>query len=192
MRRVIIVGVGALGSHVVQFMRSVPDCSLTVIDFDRVEAKNTLSQFHAKASVGKGKVQSLQQTMSFLFGHKLAIVPHRLTGDNVEALLDGAHLVVDCLDNAASRELVQRFVRGAGIPCLHGALAADGGFGRVVWDPHFVIDAETDAGAATCEDGGHLPFIALTAGYLAWAAQRFLRSGDKAGVAVHPGGANLI
>ena len=62
MTRMVVVGTGALGSHAVLFLRNV-DATLRLIDFDRVEQRNTASQFHAKGSVGKLKVQSLQQSM---------------------------------------------------------------------------------------------------------------------------------
>lgn len=184
-----VVGVGALGSHVVQFLRNA-GASIRVVDFDRVEQRNVASQFHGKPCVGKAKVVSLQQTMAFLFGVKIDAVPHKLVADNARELLGKAALVVDCLDNGSSRRLVQETVRAAKTPCVHGALAADGSFGRVVWDEDFVVDDEPAAGAATCENGEHLPFIALTAAYLARAAQTFLKSGEHSGYHVHPGGAN--
>jgi molybdopterin/thiamine biosynthesis adenylyltransferase len=101
---------------------------------DRVETKNTKSQFHAKTSVGKHKVMALQQLMNFCWGWKIEIVNAQLHEKNVEQLLGNADLVVDCLDNGKARRLVQGFVRAQGTPCLHGALAPDGGLGRVVWD----------------------------------------------------------
>jgi len=187
MKILTIVGIGALGSHAVQFLRN-SGATIRVIDFDRVEAKNTASQFHGSTTVGKSKVQALQQTMNFLFKSKVEGVPHRLTKDNQKQLLGGSDLVLDCLDNGASRRLVQDFVRAEKIPCLHGALAADGGFGRVIWDEKFVIDDETAAGGATCEDGAHLPFIAIVSSLLAKSAQDFLLSGKQLGYQVHPGG----
>lgn len=198
-RRVVIVGVGALGSHVAQFLRNV-DAELVVVDHDRVEKKNVASQFHAKASVGKGKVAGLKQTMNFLFGKKLNTVPHKLTKDNAFELLGDADLVIDCLDNAASRRVVQEFCESANlkmsgfgsgdpIPCLHGALDAAGSFGRVIWSEDFVIDAEGAEGQATCEDGEFLPFIAVTAAYVARSAQLFLEKGRRVGYTVHPSGA---
>jgi molybdopterin-synthase adenylyltransferase len=96
--------------------------------------------------------------------------------------------VVDCLDNAASRLVLQGAVRAKGIPCLHGALSADGQFGRVVWDEHFVIDSENVAGQATCQDGEHVPFIGLVAATLAGAVQRFVADGTKVSTNLHPGG----
>lgn len=187
MRSVTIVGVGALGSHVVQLLRGV-DASLRVIDFDRVEQKNVASQFHSKPSVGKSKVLGLQQTMQYLFGVKIGTIPHKLTSENDDQLLGASDLIIDCLDNGMARRLVQGFVRRAKTPCLHGALAANGGFGRVVWDENFQIDDEGDTGAATCEDGAHLPFIAITSAFLARAAQEFLSTGRRFGFEVSPGG----
>lgn len=194
---VVVVGVGALGSHLVQFLRSV-DCDIRVLDFDRVEAKNVMAQFHAKASIRKFKVHALQQSMKFLWGRSIDTIPHRLDEDNVEELLGDADLVIDCLDNAASRRIVQGRCLVASpyakagdreIPCLHGALDAVGSFGRVVWSESFAIDEEGSEGAATCEDGAFLPFIAITAAYLARAAQLFLEQGKRRGWSIHPGGA---
>jgi molybdopterin-synthase adenylyltransferase len=188
MSNVTLVGAGALGSHAVQFLRGT-GADLRVIDFDRVEQRNVASQFHGKSSVGKSKVQSLQQTMAFLFGTKIDAIPHKLVAENARELLGRTDLVVDCLDNGASRRLVQEVVRAGGVPCVHGALAADGSFGRVIWDDRFTVDDEPEAGAATCEDGAHLPFIAITAAYLARAVQSFLKAGEKIGYHIHPGGA---
>jgi molybdopterin/thiamine biosynthesis adenylyltransferase len=187
-KSLVVVGVGALGSHVVQLLRNA-DATIRVNDFDKVEQKNVASQFHGKPGVGKAKVVALKQAMTFLFARDLDTIPHRLAADNVEALLGKGDLVIDCLDNGASRRIVQDFVRVAGIPCVHGALAADGGFGRVVWDEAFVIDEESATGAATCDDGAHLPFIAITSAYLARVAQEFLASGRKIGFEINPGGA---
>lgn len=186
LHRIIVVGVGALGSHVVQLLRNVDLQAingrlhkLVAVDFDRIEQKNVLAQFHSKTGIGKNKAQSLQQTVNFLFGVKIEANPHKVTNDNVETLLGGAALVIDCLDNGASRALVQQFARKAQIPCLHGALAADGNVGGVIWDSKFEIDFESDGGGATCEDGQHLPFISMVASYMARSAQEFLTTGRE-------------
>jgi len=188
MKIVTIVGVGALGSHVLPLLRNV-GATLRVIDFDRVETKNTQSQFHPKSSVGKTKVLALQQTVQLLWGMRIETIPHKLVADNAEALLGKSDLVLDCLDNGAARRVVQSFVRKNAIPCLHGALAANGGFGRVVWDESFTIDDETGVGGATCEDGEHLPFISITSSYLAHAVKEYLTTGKKIGFQVMPVGA---
>lgn len=187
MARIIVAGVGALGSHAALFLRN--HASLRLIDDDRVEAKNVKAQLFGKSTVGKNKAEALRQTLDFLFGVKVEAVPHRLTADNAEALLGGGELILDCLDNGASRRVVQAFARAKGVPCLHGALAADGQLGRVVWDELFAIDDEPGEGAATCQGGEHLPFIVRVAAALAEVAQRFLEGGTRGSVQLHPGGA---
>lgn len=188
MKTVVVVGVGALGSHLVQFMRNC-DAKMRVIDFDRIEQKNVLSQFHARNGVGKSKAQSLAQLMAFLFNIKIESIPHKLTQENVTQLLGKADLIIDCLDNAEARTVVQNYVRKNKLHCLHGALAADGMFSRVVWDEIFNIDNEAGQGAATCEDGEHLPFICQTAACLAKTVQNFLDNSQKVSYHLHPAGA---
>ena len=185
LQKVVVVGVGALGSHFVLFGRSLP-VQFAVIDFDRIEQKNVLAQFHTKMGVGRNKAQALQQTMQGMFGVRIDAVPHRLTLDNVEALLKDAAVIVDCLDNGASRKLVQDFARAKGTPCLHGALAADGQLGRVVWDEIFTIDSEDVTGQATCEGGEHLPFIGMVSTWMARILQMFLTDGKKVSLQVTP------
>ena len=186
-----IVGIGALGSHLIPLIRGVGE-PLRLIDFDHVEDKNIQSQFHAKGSIGKLKVQAMQQVMAFLWGTKVETVPHKLVADNVEQLLGKSTPIVDCLDNGATRRLVQAFARKTNIPCLHGALAANGAFGRVVWTEQFKIDDEADAGAPTCEDGNFLPFINLVSSYMAMAVQAFIKDGKKIGFHIYPSGAQQI
>jgi molybdopterin-synthase adenylyltransferase len=185
--RVVVVGVGALGSHVVQFVRNL-DISIVLVDFDRVEIKNTSSQFHGRPSVGKFKVHSLSQTLQFLFGLKVEANPHRVTKDNVEAILGRADLILDCLDNGDSRRLVQGFARRTKTPCLHGALAADGAFGRVIWDADFKIDDEGAPGAVTCEGGAFLPFIGVVSSVMALSVQSFVAKGLQRSFHIHPSG----
>lgn len=190
-KKITVVGVGALGSHLVLLLRNM-DVSIKIVDFDRVEQRNVASQFHSKPSIGKSKVQSLQQSMSFLFGSKLEMVPHKLVPDNIDKVLSGSELVVDCLDNSESRRLVRDYIRRTLTPCLHGALSGDGSFGVVAWDETFTIDQETTVGAPTCEDGAFLPFIVLVSSYMARAIQDYLTDGVMSGYTVHPGGSTKI
>lgn len=185
-RRVVVVGVGALGSHLVPLGRSWP-VAWKVVDFDRVEAKNLASQFHTKQGLGRNKAVALQQAMAGLWGVKVEAVPHRLGPDNAATLLAGAHLVVDCVDHAPTRRLLQATASAAGLPLLHGAVAADGGYARVMWAEAFAID-EGGEGVATCEDGRHLPFVARVAAQLAAVAQRFLETGAKESWHLSPAG----
>ncbi len=192
-KKVVLVGAGALGSHLALLVRNHVD--LKVVDDDRVEAKNAMSQLHPLGSVGKNKALALQQTLKFLYGLRVEAVPHRLVDHNAAELLQDADLVVDCVDNGETRRIIQiictRGQLGERIPCLHGALAAGGQFGQVCWTEKFVPD-DAPAGAATCEDGEHLPFIATVSSLLALCVQGFVRRGEQRSFLVFPGGTKEI
>ena len=185
-KKIVVVGVGALGSHLILLARGL-DAQIVAIDFDRVERKNLLSQFHTKMGTGRNKAQAIQQAMGGLFGVRLEARPRKLEATNAEALLRGADLVVDCVDHGPTRLLIQETCARLEIPCLHGALAADGAYARVMWSEDFAIDGGGE-GEPTCEDGEHLPFIAWVASWMAVCAQRFLADGARIGAHLHPGG----
>ena len=176
--RVVICGVGALGSAVVMACRNL-DASWRLIDFDRVESKNLQSQAFVKQSVGKNKATALKMQLQNFYGVKVEAMGVRLAAANVEELLGGAGLIVDCFDNAASRQLISDFVRAHDVPCVHGALSADGTYGMVRWDDAFTPDAEDTPGQATCENGEHLPFIGIVASVLARTVAEFVQDGSR-------------
>ena len=176
--RIVICGVGALGSTAVLFIRNV-EAELRLIDFDRVESKNLAAQWFVKQSVGKNKAESIRLQLANFYGGKAEALGVRLAANNTEQLLSGTDLAVDCFDNADSRLVLAEACRARELPLLHGALAADGTFGMVRWDERFTPDREDVAGQATCEGGEHLPMIGLVGATLARAIQDFVKDGSK-------------
>ena len=177
-KKVVICGVGALGSTCVQFLRNV-DAELRLVDFDRVESKNLAAQWFVKQSLGKNKAEALRLQLANFYGAKAEAMGVRLVANNAPQLLADCALAVDCFDNADSRLTLSEAARAAGVPLLHGALSADGTFGLVRWDERFTADREDAEGQATCEGGEHLPMIGLMGATLARAIQDFLTSGDQ-------------
>lgn len=208
MKKVVIVGVGALGSHVAMMLRG--EAELRLVDFDTVEAKNTEAQLYGKRNVRQLKVTALEGLLKFIWPEtKVVARPTKLTPDNVNVLLEGVDVVIDCVDNGEARKLIQRHlsplkVRRAGqtvdvsmngeraAPVLHGGLAANGAFGRVAWGDAYTIDDDAAAGTPTCEGGEHLPFIALVSSFIAFSAQSYLRHGRKDNWMISPAGAQRV
>ena len=178
MPKLVICGVGALGSTAVHYLRNV-DAELRLIDFDRVEAKNLAAQWFVKQSVGKNKAEAIRLQLANFYGAKAEAMGVRFGANNAEQLLAGATLAVDCFDNADSRIALSTAARAAQLPLVHAALAADGTFGMVRWDERFTPDREDVEGQATCEGGEHLPMIGLVGATLARTIQDFVRSGDR-------------
>jgi molybdopterin-synthase adenylyltransferase len=176
--RVVVCGVGALGSTAVHYCRNL-DIELRLVDFDRVESKNLAAQWFVKQSVGKNKAEAIRLQLANFYGARAEAFGVRLAATNAAQLLAGGALAVDCFDNADSRIALSDAARTAGMPLVHAALAGDGTFGMVRWDERFVADREDVAGQATCEGGEHLPMIGLVGATLARAIQDFVRTGDR-------------
>src|SRR5687767_9246975 len=100
--RIVVCGVGALGSTCVQYLRNVA-AELRLVDFDRVESKNLSAQWFVKQSLGKNKAEAARLQLANFYGVKAEAMGVRLGANNVAQLLSGAALAVDCFDNADSR-----------------------------------------------------------------------------------------
>jgi molybdopterin/thiamine biosynthesis adenylyltransferase len=175
---ILFCGAGALGSTAVTLCRTLP-AKLSIVDFDRVESKNLLSQAYTRQAVGKNKAEALKLQLRTFYGVDATAFPVRLTAANVATVAAGADLLVDCFDNAASRLVVKSFAVDAGVPSVHAGLAGDGTFGLVRWGERFVPDDADEPGQATCVDGEHLPFIGLVAARLAAVVAGFVRTGAQ-------------
>jgi molybdopterin-synthase adenylyltransferase len=176
--RIVVCGVGALGSTAVSLCRNLA-AELRLVDFDRVESKNLAAQWFVKQSVGKNKAEAVRLQLANFYGAKSEALGVRLGAHNAAQLLAGCDLAVDCFDNADSRLALSEATRALGIPLVHGALAADGTFGLVRWDERFAPDREDAPGQPTCEGGEHLPMIGLVGATLARTIQDFVRSGAR-------------
>lgn len=179
MKNITIVGLGALGSHVVLLARNW-DARLNLIDFDKVEAKNTQAQFHSMMGKGKTKTKSLGDAMQGLWQRRTYAYPVKLTGENALQLLGESDLIIDCTDNYEARRVIKDFVKAyPKIDCIHGCLSAAGDLARIIWTEYFIADKEGSEGQATCEDGENLPFHAMAASVLAFSVQFFFKTKQK-------------
>jgi molybdopterin-synthase adenylyltransferase len=183
--KILFCGGGALGSHALFLARDLQH-ELAVIDFDRVETKNLASQWFVKQMVGKNKATALKMQLLNFYDVKLQDYTVKLTMLNVETILGEAGLVIECFDNAESRQVVQNYVRTKKKPCIHGGLAANGEFGVVRWDEHFTIDEEGVPGQPTCEGRGFLPIILRVSSSLVASIQFFLTDGRQVNWNVSP------
>jgi molybdopterin-synthase adenylyltransferase len=181
--KIAFCGIGALGSNAAVLCRNL-EAELRLVDFDRVESKNLLTQAFTKPSIGRNKAEALKLQLANSYGVKSEAFGVRLEGTNIESVCGPADLLVDCLDNVAGRQLVSDFARRTGKPLVHAAISGDGTFGLVRWDERFAADPEDHAGQATCEGGENLPIIGLVAAALARIVQDYMRGRGRRDVMV--------
>ena len=121
--RVLIVGLGGLGSPVALYLAGAGVGELHLADFDEVDVTNLQRQIlHDTASVGASKVDSALQRLTAL-NPEVRLVAHRQALDD-EALVEAVgavDLVLDCSDNFATREAVNRACVQQEKPLVSGA-----------------------------------------------------------------------
>ncbi|KLU16798.1 MULTISPECIES: molybdopterin-synthase adenylyltransferase MoeB [Xenorhabdus] len=120
---VLIVGAGGLGCAASQYLAAAGIGTMTLLDFDTVSLSNLQRQIlHRDERIGMAKVHSAARTLR-------EINPH-ITINPIEGLLDDPALdelisqheiVLDCTDNVAIREQLNRLCYGRKITLVSGA-----------------------------------------------------------------------
>ncbi|MGA4636341.1 molybdopterin-synthase adenylyltransferase MoeB [Pseudomonas solani] len=121
--RVLIVGVGGLGSPVALYLAAAGVGELHLADFDSVDLTNLQRQIiHDSQSVGQPKVDSAMARLTAL-NPEVRLVPHRaaLDVDSLAAAVAAVDLVLDCTDNFGTREAVNAACVAARKPLVSGA-----------------------------------------------------------------------
>ena len=139
--RVLIVGLGGLGCPVALYLGAAGVGTLVLADFDTVDATNLQRQIaHATADVGTLKVDSARASIAALNpGIQVETIPSRLEPEEMQAVVDGVDLVVDCTDSFSVRYAISDACVATATPLVSGA--AIGLEGQLmVYDPR-VLDA---------------------------------------------------
>ncbi|MBK1693477.1 molybdopterin-synthase adenylyltransferase MoeB [Chromatium weissei] len=122
--RVLIIGLGGLGSPVALYLAAAGVGRLLLADSDTVELSNLHRQIlHTTARIGMTKAQSAQQTLAARNAEvELVTIEQRLTAENMLALVQQVDVVVDCCDNFATRFAINAACVAARRPLVSGAV----------------------------------------------------------------------
>jgi adenylyltransferase/sulfurtransferase len=163
--RVLIVGVGGLGSPVTQYLAGAGVGCLGLVDPDDLEASNLQRQpIYAAAEVGQSKV-ALAQAAALRINPSIRVETHavRLSADNALDLIAAYDLVVECSDNFRTKFLVNDAAVLAGRAAVFASVyqfegqlmvyrpAPEHACLRCLW-----ADAVADGVVGTCAEAGVL------------------------------------
>jgi len=132
----LIVGAGGLGSPAALYLASAGVGRITLVDDDTVDLTNLQRQImHTEARVGQPKVESARQAIAALNPDvEVRAVPRRADDALLAELLVEADIALDCSDNFATRQALNRASVRHRRPLVSGA--AIGFDGQVtVYDP---------------------------------------------------------
>ncbi|MFW6350293.1 MAG: HesA/MoeB/ThiF family protein [Thiohalospira sp.] len=121
--RVLILGLGGLGSPAALYLAGAGVGELVLVDDDVVEISNLQRQIaHTTAEAGTPKAESAARRIAEL-NPEVATRPvdHRLDEAELAAEIAAVDLVLDCSDNFATRFAVNRACATTGRPLVSGA-----------------------------------------------------------------------
>jgi adenylyltransferase/sulfurtransferase len=122
--RVLVVGMGGLGSPVAMYLAASGVGHLTLVDHDRVDLTNLQRQIvHDMATVGLEKVESAARRLAALNpGVRVTTFARQLTDDELLEQARNVDIVVDTTDNFPARFAVNRACVAARRPLVSGAV----------------------------------------------------------------------
>lgn len=121
--RVLLIGVGGLGSPVALYLAAAGIGHLTLVDFDNVDLSNLQRQIiHNFNSIGKPKVKSARKQLRKLNPDcRVNTIKQLLDEKSLQAEITGHDIIVDATDNFATRFLINRLCVAESKPLVSGA-----------------------------------------------------------------------
>jgi len=127
--RVLVIGAGALGSPVIQYLVGAGVGEVEVWDGDRVESSNLPRQpLHAECDLGCSKAESACAAAAAINGRvRLLPVGRRLEAAGMAAAVEGRTVVCDASDDFETKFALNDACVAAGVPLVHAAILEYGG-----------------------------------------------------------------
>ncbi len=161
--RVLVVGVGGLGSPVAMYLASAGVGTIILADHDTVEISNLQRQIiHTTERLGMLKAESGRQAIHALNPTiEVQVLAERMNDALLDETVARVDLVVDCTDNFATRHAINRACVRHHVPLVSGAaIRFDGQIS--VFDPrdsdspcyHCLFPEEQDVEAVNCATTG--------------------------------------
>jgi len=163
--KVAVIGVGGLGSPVAYYLAAAGIGRILLIDEQEPELSNLNRQIlHWEEDLGKNPkpLSAKWKLERFNSDIKIETFVGRLTEENVEKVLEGVDVIVDCLDNFETRFLLDEYAQKRKIPLVHGAV--EGTFGQVTTIVPGKTKSLREIFSSVRERKGKFPIIGATAG----------------------------
>lgn len=129
--RIVIAGVGGLGSAIATYLAAAGVGYIRIVDEDIVENSNLNRQtLYHEQDIGACKVKAAEKTIRAL-GKDIEVdaICRHIDEKNVRELVHGTDLILDGMDNFSARYILNSASLDENIPFIHGAV--NGFYGQV-------------------------------------------------------------
>jgi molybdopterin/thiamine biosynthesis adenylyltransferase len=126
---VCVVGAGGLGSPAAIQLASMGVGKLRIVDRDVVEVSNLQRQnLYGVEDIGLAKVEAAEARLRGINPYiEIEALPWAVTSGNASKIIEGADVVLGCLDTMTPRYALNRACQRSGIPFIHGAAITTNG-----------------------------------------------------------------
>ena len=123
-KRILVVGCGGLGGHIIDQLARIGVGFLRVVDGDVFEASNLNRQLLSSVPLlGISKAKAAADHIARVNPDVTVDTAETfLTENNALELLEGCDIVMDALDNITSRKILAAACKKANIPYIYGAI----------------------------------------------------------------------
>lgn len=180
--RVLILGLGGLGSPAAMYLAAAGVGTLVLADFDRVDLSNLQRQLaHTTPRIGQLKTESAKQAILALNPDcRVETIDRMLGGEELLAETKKVDLALDCSDNFATRFAVNAACVASRTPLISGAAIRMEGqisvFSGQPGDPcyHCLYGEEGEIDESCSENGVLAPLVGIIGSIQACEAVKLL------------------
>ncbi len=193
--KVLVLGLGGLGSSAALYLASSGIGELHLLDPDTLELSNLQRQIiHRQDAIGMNKAHSAKQTLSAL-NDDITIVAHEacLSEQDLSELIKSMSVVLDCTDNSTSRRLHNRLCVQNQVPLVSAAAIRFEGQ-LIVVDPsqqsspcYQCVYPNVDASQTSCSESGIMaPVVGMMGVFQSLEAIKLIgKVGEKSSGTLH-------
>ncbi len=186
--RVLIIGMGGLGSPAALYCAAAGIGTLAISDFDEVDLSNLQRQIvHRQSTIGQPKVDSARQTLNELNPEcEIVTLPEKLEGGALREQIRLADVVLDCSDRFSTRFAINAACVAEKTPLVSGAAIQFGGQ-LAVFDPRqpenpcyrCLYDDSDDEAMRCAENGVISPLVGVIGTMQALEAVKLISGAGK-------------
>lgn len=171
--KVLVLGLGALGSNLIPLLARNGFENITGLDFDRVDSHNPANQFFNNQDVGRKKAAVMRARMQREFGVRIDVVDQRVERVNRNQFRS-FDLIIDTFDNWEARGHIKTVCEELGISdhLVHAGMS-DQGYFEIRWDYAYHVPKVEVEQEDVCDYPLACNLVYLTVAHLAEVVCRF-------------------